>query len=162
LADVALTGEVQTQTAQFQLAEMTVGTHLQTQAQQRTVTLHRVSQRGQIQRQHLSRITGAKTATHAIDRHALDRRVALDHYRRPGSRQRIELQNAERRQRPHVVGPQQMHQRMAQFRQFVIELLTQAAGQERKAFQQPLHVRIPPGLTQERRQRRATLGESTT
>ena len=147
LADVALTGEVQTQTAQLQLTEVTVSAHLQTQAQQRTVALHRVSQRGQIQRQDFGRVAGAETATHVIDRHALNRRVTLDHQRRTRTLQRVELQNAERRQRPHVVGPQQVHQRMAELRQLVVELLAQATGQERKAFQQPLHVRIPPGLT---------------
>jgi len=51
---------------------------------------------------------------------------------------------------------------MAEFRQLIIELLTQTPGQKRKAFQQPLHIRIPPGLRQIRRQGRTTLGEAAT
>jgi len=153
---------VQAQLAQFQLTEVAVGAHFQTQAEQRPVALHRVIQRGQIQRQDFSRIAGAEAATHVFDRLAFDRRIALDHQRRPGTLQWIKLQNAERRQRAHVVRPQQLHQRMAELRQLVIELLPQPPGEERKAFQQPLYIRIPPGLAQERRQRRTTLGETAT
>jgi hypothetical protein len=51
---------------------------------------------------------------------------------------------------------------MAELRQLVIELLPQAPGEKRKAFEQPLHIRIPPGLPQIRRQRRTTLGETAT
>ncbi|MNN42541.1 hypothetical protein D3C81_1567280 [compost metagenome] len=153
---------MQAQRAQFQLTEVAVGAHFQAQAEQRAVALHRVIQRGQIQRQHFGRVAGAEAATHVFDRLAFNRRITLDAQRRPGTLERIELQNAERRQRAHIVRPQQLHQRMAEFRQLVIELLAQTPGQKRKAFEQPLHIRIPPCLAQIRRQRRTTLGETAT
>ena len=73
--------------------------------------------------------------------------------------QRIKLQHAERRHRAHVVGPEQMHQRVGQFWKLVIEFLAQAPRKERKAFQQTLYIRILTGLCEKRSERRITLGE---
>ena len=53
-----------------------------------------------------------------------------------------------------------MHQRMRQFRQFVIKLLPQAAGQEGDAFEQPFDIGVTSTFCQERRQRRVALGKA--
>ncbi len=53
-----------------------------------------------------------------------------------------------------------MHQRVGQFRQLVIELLPQPPGEKSEAFEQPFDIRIAPGLAEERRERRAALGEA--
>ncbi len=53
-----------------------------------------------------------------------------------------------------------MHQRVGQLRQLVIELLPQPPGEKGEAFEQPLDIRIAPGLPEERRERRAALGEA--
>ena len=160
LADVALTGQMQAQAPQLQLAQMPVAGHLQAQTEQGPVALDRIGQPAKRQGQHLGGIAGAEPAAHLIDRPALHRRVPRHSDRRPRTLQRIELQDAERRQRPHVVGPQQVHQRMAELRQLVIELLPQTPGEKGKAFQQPFHIRVPPGLPEKRSQRRTTLGET--
>ncbi|MNG11689.1 hypothetical protein D3C84_952440 [compost metagenome] len=55
-----------------------------------------------------------------------------------------------------------MHQRVAQFRQLIIKLLSQAASQEGEPFKQALHIRISSRLTEKRRQRWATLSETAT
>jgi len=86
-----------------------------------------------------------------VTRHAERLATALDW---------IELQHAERRQRPHVIRPQQVHQRVGQLRQLVIELLPQAPGEEGEAFEQALDIRITPGLPEKGRQRRAALGKA--
>ncbi|MNW08613.1 hypothetical protein D3C71_2054220 [compost metagenome] len=51
---------------------------------------------------------------------------------------------------------------MAQFRQLIIKLLSQAASQEGEPFKQALHIRISSRLTEKRRQRWATLSETAT
>ena len=160
LGDIALAGQVQAQGAQADLAEMAIGAHAQAQAEQRAVTLHRIVQAVQRQRQHFARIGGAEAAGHSLDGLGFHRRVARHRKGRAGALERVELQHAEGRQRAHVVGPQQVHQRMGQLRQFVVELLPQTPGKKGEAFQQALDIRITPGLAEERRQRRAALGEA--
>ncbi|MNJ50520.1 hypothetical protein D3C77_457950 [compost metagenome] len=153
---------MQAQTAQVQLAEMAVAAHLQAQAKQRAIACHRVIQRRQVQRQDVGRVTGAKTTAHAIDGLALHRCIPRHTQGRSGLLERVELENAERWQRSHVVRPQQMHQRVAQLRQLVIELLSQSPGEKGEPFEQALHIRVPPSLAKKWRQRRTTLGETAT
>ncbi|MNT73694.1 hypothetical protein D3C72_2124320 [compost metagenome] len=83
---------------------------------------------------------------HFIDRQTFDGRFSLDNHRRTRMFQCVELQNTEGRQRPHVVRPQQLHQRVAELRQLVIEFLPQAASQECKALQQTLNIGVSTGL----------------
>jgi len=49
---------------------------------------------------------------------------------------------------------------VGQLRQLVVELLPQAPSEEGEAFEQALDVRVAPALAEERRQRRAALGET--
>ena len=95
-----------------------------------------------------------------FDGFGFHRRVAWHRKGRAGALERVELQHAEGRQRAHVVGPQQVHQRMGQLRQLVIELLPQAPGEKGEALQQALDIRVAPCLAEERRQRRTALGEA--
>ena len=52
-----------------------------------------------------------------------------------------------------------MHQRVGQFWKLVIEFLAQAPRKKRKAFQQPLYIRILTGLCEKGSECRITLGE---
>jgi len=151
---------MQAQMAESDLAEMAIGAHLQAQAEQRAGALDRILQRLQCQRQHLGGVGGAKAATDALHRIGFHRRIARHRQRRAGSFQSIELQHAEGRQRAHVVRPQQMHQRVGQLRQLVIELLPQPPGEKSETFEQTLDIRVAPGLPEERRQCRTALGEA--
>lgn len=118
-------------------------------------------QPGQLQRQQVGGVAGAKLTAHAFERQAGHSRIARHPQGRPGLLQRVKLQQAKSRQRPHVVGPQQMHQRVTELGQFVIELLAQAPGQKREPFEQPLHIRITPRLPQKGGQCRIALSEAT-
>lgn len=134
LADVTLAGQVQPQPAHVDLAQVAIGGHAQAQAQQGAVALDRVVQLGQFQRQHLGGIGRAETAGHSAYRLGLDWRVTRHAERLATALDWIELQHAERRQRPHVIRPQEVHQRVGQLRQLVVEFLPQPPGEKGEAF----------------------------
>lgn len=160
LADVALAGQVQAQPTQAQLAEMPVAVHRQAQAEQRTLAGHRIVERLQHQRQDFGGVAGTEATGDLAHQQALDRRIALHAQRPARAGQGVELENAESRQRAHIVRPQQVHHRVAEFRQLVVQLLPQPPGQEGKALEQALDIRIASDLPEKRGQGRATLGET--
>ena len=60
------------------------------------------------------------------------------------------------------MGPEQVEQRMGQFRQLVVELLPQPTCEKGEAFQQALDIRILTSLAQKGCQRRIAFGEART
>jgi len=160
LADIALAGEVQAQLLEVEITEVAVGTHRQAQAEQRAIALDRVIQAIQRKRQHFGGKGGAKATGHALDRLGFHRSVARHRQRRAGTLERVELQHAEGRQRAHIVRPQQVHERMGQLRQLVVELLPQAPSQKGETLQQSFDIRVAPALPKKRRQRRTALGKA--
>ncbi|MNY09231.1 hypothetical protein D3C86_1421370 [compost metagenome] len=64
-------------------------------------------------------------------------------------------------QRPQVVGPEHLQQRMGQLRQIVVDLHPQLGGEKGKALQQPLHVRVAGLIAEKLRQLRVVLGKLT-
>ncbi len=94
-ADVRVARKMQPQATQVQFTQMTITGDVQAQGQQRAVTRLRIIQRGQFQRLYFSGVAGTKATGDTLHRLAFKLRIAQGHHRRPGLRQRLELQHAE-------------------------------------------------------------------
>ena len=106
MADVAFTGQMQTQLIEVQIAEITLGGHHQFQLQQCATALDRVIQMADIQWQDFGVKRGAELTGHAFDGFGFDRRIAWHQLHGRRALERIKLQHAEGGQRPHIVRPQ--------------------------------------------------------
>ena len=90
---------------------------------------------------------------------SLHRGAALDQQTWAWTLELIELKHAERWQGAHVVGPKQVHQRVRQLGQLIVELLPQSTREEGEALQQSLDIGVSSTLPQKRRQGRVALSE---
>ena len=154
-------GQVQSQRIEFQLTEAAVDTHAQAQIQPGPFALAFVFQVSELQWHDIGGIACTELATLTVDGSALHGGIPSHPNAWAGAFQRVELQDAEGRYRPHVMGPEQVHQRVRQLRQFVIQLLTQAPGQECKALQQALDIRVLARFAEKRRQGGITFGKTS-
>ncbi|MNH26114.1 hypothetical protein D3C81_1781490 [compost metagenome] len=70
-----------------------------------------------------------------------------------------ELDNRGARQRPKVVGPQQLQHGVCQLWQIVFQLEPQLGGQERKGFDQAFDIRVATAFAEKPGKLRIVLGE---
>ena len=138
---------------------MTIDAHRQPHAEECSVTLDGIVQPAKSQRQHFGGKAGLEAAGHALNRTSLHRGSALDQQTWAWTLELIELKHAERWQGAHVVGPKQVHQRVRELGQLIVELLPQSTSEEGEALQQSLDVGVSSTLTQKRRQGRVALSE---
>jgi hypothetical protein len=114
--------------------------------------LHRAQgDAGDAQGRNFGVVDGMKAAARAVDRHGIDRRTTCD----PAQilivgAGRLELDHGKGRHRLQVVRPQALDQSVGQFRQFVVELLTEPAGDECEAFEHALDVGVAARVRQHR------------
>ncbi|MNT70838.1 hypothetical protein D3C72_2092650 [compost metagenome] len=79
---------------------------------------------------------GTEFAAYAFDRPGQHPRAFWNHLpRRDGPIDRVEAHDGRARQRPQVIGPQQLQQGMRQFRKIVLDLQAQLGGKKGKPFQ---------------------------